>query len=94
MKSFKPDLLLVPYGWSVTVGDCPKAENDLKDRVYIASLTVNCPLIGSDSVGEITHGPAFGSTYCGASVIADAKNNIVKVGKDRDVDIVIHTLHL
>eukprot|EP01084_Bolivina_argentea_P105325 188582_1 len=94
MKSFSPDLLLVPYGWADTVDKWPQHEYDLKNVVNNASEIVGCPVIGSDLIGQISHGPWFGQTYAGASVIADNKNNFVKVGKDRNVDIVIHTLQI
>ena len=94
MKSFEPDLLLVPYGWADTVNNWPQHENDLKNLVYNVSVNLGCPVVGTDLIGEISHGPWFGQTYAGGSVIADAKNNFVKVGKDRNVDIVIHTLQM
>ena len=76
------------------MNDWPAHLLDLQYTVGNASKTVGANTIGADLIGEISHGPWFGQTYGGGSVIADRKGNILKVGKDRDYDIVIHTFDI
>ena len=102
MKSLNPDLLLVPYGWAATALQWNNNYGEsLKDTVTNASLTVGCPVVGTDLIGEISHGPWTGKIYGGNSVICDYKKENVYgndtqciVGKDRNYDILVEDIQL
>ncbi|KAJ9463245.1 Bifunctional nitrilase/nitrile hydratase NIT4A [Diplonema papillatum] len=94
MKAKSPDLLLVPYGWAAPTDAWPDHGASLLDTIKAASQIVGCPLVGTDSVGEISNGPNRGQVYGGASVIYDLKKNITAVGRDRDLDVVVYDLEL
>ena len=54
-----------------------------------AAIKVECPVIGTDLVGEISDGPWKGKTNGRQSYAADKSGKIIGAGKDRDRDIVI-----
>jgi len=85
--SFKPDLMLVPYGWAAKFEEWPAHEKDLEHLVSSRAKLWQCPTIGTDLVGEMTHGPWKGRTYGGASVVADATGNVLEVLRDRDTEV-------
>jgi predicted amidohydrolase len=87
VASLKPDLMLVPYGWAAEVGQWPAHEQDLERLVAGRAKLWKCPTVGTDLVGEMTHGPWKGRTYGGASVVADASGKVLEVLRDRDVDL-------
>ena len=87
VASLKPDLMLVPYGWAAKVGEWPEHERELERLVASRAKMWNCPTIGTDLVGEMTHGPWKGRTYGGASVVADASGNVLEVLRDRDTEV-------
>jgi predicted amidohydrolase len=87
VASLKPDLMLVPYGWAAKLEEWPAHEKDLERLVASRAKMWNCPTIGTDLVGEMTHGPWKGRTYGGASVVADASGNVLEVLRDRDTDV-------
>ena len=84
---FKPDLVLVPYGWAAEVDKWPQHEKDLEHLVARRAKEWNCPVVGTDLVGVIMHGPWTGQTYGGGSVVADASGQTVAVLRDRDVEV-------
>lgn len=88
MAEKKPDLVLVPYGWAAQKSAWPQHGDSLKNTVAKAARSIGAPIIGTDLVGLITHGPWTGRTYGGQSVIADAEGNVLAVAKDRDADVV------
>ena len=87
VASLKPDLMLVPYGWAAKVEEWPQHEKELERLVAGRAKLWSCPTIGTDLVGEMTHGPWKGRTYGGASVVADATGRVLEVLRDRDAEV-------
>lgn len=92
MVRLKPDLMLVPYGWAAHFNAWPAHEKDLEHLVVRCAKLWKCPTVGTDLVGEMTHGPWKGSTYGGASVVAEASGAVVAVLRDRDTDVQVVNL--
>lgn len=89
MKSQNPDLLLVPYGWAEEASKFPQHGKKMADVVSNAAQVIGCPVIGTDCVGMIQHGPWKNRVYGGQSVASDAQGNILIQLKDRDYDLQI-----
>jgi predicted amidohydrolase len=89
MKAQEPDLLLAPYGWAAAEGSWPGHGKQLENTVRNAAQVIGCPLVGTDLVGSITHGPWAGMVYGGQSVASDAHGKILGRCADRDRDIQI-----
>lgn len=89
MKSQNPDLLLVPYGWAEDASKFPQHGQKMADVVSNAAKLIGCPVIGTDCVGMIQHGPWKYRVYGGQSVASDAQGNILIQLKDRDRDLQI-----
>ncbi len=87
VRQLKPDLMLVPYGWAATVDQWPQHSKVLENLVARRAKLWKCPVIGTDLVGEMTHGPWTGQTYGGASVIVDGSGTTVAVLRDRDAEV-------
>ena len=87
VASLKPDLMLVPYGWAARVQEWPAHEEVLERLVVERAKMWKCPTVGTDLVGEMTHGPWKGWTYGGGSVVADASGRVLEVLRDRDTDV-------
>ncbi len=87
MKTLKPDLMLVPYGWAAPNDQWPQHSKLLEDLVKKRSAQVGCPMAGVDLVGEMTHGPWTGQTYGGSSFVADSTGKILLTLRDRDTDM-------
>jgi len=94
VEALKPQLALVPYGWAAEVGEWPEHEKELEQLVAKRARQWHCPVVGTDLVGEMTHGPWKGKTYGGASVVADGSGKVLAVLRDRDVDVRIMDLTL
>jgi len=94
VKSLKPDLMLVPYGWAATKESWPEHSKELEGLVQKRSAEVRCPMVGVDLVGEMSHGPWKGRTYGGASFVADGSGKIVLALRDRDTDLRIIEISL
>ena len=94
MASLNPDLMLVPYGWAAQVEKWPAHEEDLERLVAERAKMWKCPTIGTDLVGEMTHGPWKGRTYGGGSVVADSSGRVLEVLRDRDTDLRVVELAL
>ena len=91
MKEKSPDLLLIPYGWAAPEDKWPGHGLELLKVVKNAALKVNCPVVGTNLIGQISHGPWTGQIYGGQSVAWDPKNNNLVTAKDRERDIVVFT---
>ena len=89
MKEQKPDWVIIPYGWAANENDWPEHGKELLGVVQHAATVFQCPVVGTDLVGEITHGPWQGMVYGGQSVAVDQNTKVIATGKDRDKDIVI-----
>lgn len=87
MKTLKPDLMLVPYGWAATNDKWPDHSKVLEELVSRRAAQVRCPMAGVDLVGEMTHGPWAGWTYGGSSFVADGTGKILITARDRDTDL-------
>jgi predicted amidohydrolase len=94
VANLKPDLMLVPYGWAETVDKWPQHEKDLERLVVSRAKLWKAPVVGTDLVGEMTHGPWKGRTYGGGSVVADGSGNVLAVLRDRDTDVRVVTLRI
>ena len=86
LKSLRPDLMLVPYGWAATNDQWPEHSKELEALVERRAAQVQCPMAGVDLVGEMTHGPWTGWTYGGSSFVADGTGRILVTARDRDTD--------
>jgi len=87
MGGKRPDLLLVPYGWAADKDQWPGHAKSLQETVCRAAKTVGCPVVGTDCVGMITHGPWTGKTYGGRSLVADRKGEVLGLLRDRDAEV-------
>ncbi len=87
LKHQHPDLLLVPYGWAAPKEQWPEHAKSLETLVSKRAAELQCPIVGVDLVGEMTHGPWKGRTYGGASFVADGTGKIVLSLRDRDTDL-------
>ena len=87
LNQLKPDLVLVPYGWAAEVDKWPQHEKELEHLVARRAAGWKCPVVGTDLVGVIMHGPWKGQTYGGASVVADGSGQVLGVLRDRDVEV-------
>jgi predicted amidohydrolase len=87
MADLRPDLVLVPYGYAAQETAWPEHGTELERVVVHAAGVIGAPVVGTNPVGQITHGPWMGWTYGGHSVAADQTGRIVAVGRDFDRDI-------
>jgi len=94
IASLKPDLMLVPYGWAETVDKWPAHERELEGLVVSRAKLWKCPVVGTDLVGEMTHGPWTGRTYGGGSIVVDGSGNVLAILRDRDTDVYVIDLQL
>ena len=88
-----PDLLVVPYGWAAPADAWPQHGQRLASTVAAAAKRAGCPVIGTDCVGMITHGPWAGRTYGGMSVAADATGRVISQLVDHDAQVRIIEVH-
>lgn len=94
MTELTPKLVVVPYGYAATEDMWPGHGKALENVVTNAAKTIGAPVIGTNVVGEITHGPWFGMTYGGHSVTADKTGRIVATARDFNSDVKVVTLTL
>ncbi len=94
MKEKKPDILIVSYGWAEKREKWPRHGKLLERLVKSVSKNLNAYVIGTDLLGEISHGPWTSYVYGGQSVIVDNKGELLAVGKDRQRDIIIQDLFI
>jgi len=87
IEALAPDLMLVPYGWAAPMDQWPEHAKQLEDLVKKRAAQWNCPVVGTDLVGQMTHGPWKGQTYGGASVVMDATGKALHILRDRDVEV-------
>jgi len=89
MRDRKPDLVLIPYGWAAKPEEWPQHAEKLREVVANSAKVIGAPVIGTDNVGTITHGPWTGRTYGGQSVAVDAEGRVLGRGKDRAPDVTV-----
>jgi predicted amidohydrolase len=83
----KPDLMLIPYGWAAEMDRWPGHARELERLVSARARMWQIPVVATDLVGVMTHGPWKGRTYGGASVVSDACGVVIAVLRDRDVEV-------
>ncbi len=89
-----PDLMLAPYGWAAPVEKWPEHAKELERLVARRAAQWKCPVVGTDAIGQMTHGPWKGQTYGGASVVVDGEGKVLRVLRDRDVEARTVTLEI
>ncbi len=94
IQDLAPDLMLVPYGWAAPVEQWPEHAKELEKLVVRRAAQWKCPVVGTDVIGQMTHGPWKGQTYGGASVVVDASGKVLDILRDRDVEVRTVTLEL
>jgi predicted amidohydrolase len=83
----KPDMVIVPYGYAAPESAWPGHGKELERVVAHAAKTIAAPVVGTNLIGQITHGPWAGRTYGGHSVAADEAGALIAVGNDFDRDV-------
>ena len=86
IAKLKPDLMLIPYGWAAEVDKWPGHAKGLERLVVGRAKMFGCPVVGTDLVGVMTHGPWKGQTFGGSSVVANASGHVLATLRDRDVE--------
>ncbi|MBI4892679.1 MAG: carbon-nitrogen hydrolase family protein [Acidobacteria bacterium] len=94
IEAMAPDLMLVPYGWAAPMDQWPGHAKELEKLVKARAARWKCPVVGTDLVGQMSHGPWKGQTYGGASVAVDAGGQVLHVLRDRDAEVRTVTLQL
>lgn len=94
MAALEPDLVLVPYGYAADESQWPEHGGELERVVANAAGIFGSPVVGTNLVGQLTHGPWAGRTYAGHSVAADGTGSILALGRDFDRDIVTISMRL
>jgi predicted amidohydrolase len=94
IRELKPDLMLVPFGWAAEVDRWPAHERDLERLVVGRAEMWKCPVVGTDLVGVMMHGPWTGQTYGGGSVVAGGSGKVLATLRDRDVEVRVIRLAL
>ncbi|MBN1361081.1 MAG: carbon-nitrogen hydrolase family protein [Sedimentisphaerales bacterium] len=92
LRDLKPDFVLIPYGWAADETEWPQHGEKLKATVQQAARWIGAPVVGTDLVGAITHGPWKGKTYGGQSTAANAQGQTLAVAKDRQQDCKLVTV--
>jgi predicted amidohydrolase len=87
MGLYSPDLLLVPVGWAAEKERWPRHGKVLARMMARTAGWVGCPVVCTNCVGLITHGPWAGKLYGGQSVIVDDEGEPLRVLRDRDADV-------
>jgi len=87
MAALKPDLLLVPYGYTATEDAWPAHGKVLGKVITNTAHKTRAFVVGTNLVGEITHGPWKGRIFGGHSTATDRAGRTVAVAKDRERDI-------
>ncbi|MDI9431887.1 MAG: carbon-nitrogen hydrolase family protein [Planctomycetota bacterium] len=94
MMELRPAFVIVPYGYAAVEDAWPEHGKALEEVVANAAKTIGAPVVGTNLIGQITHGPWTGRTYAGHSVAADKTGKIVATANDFDPDVKVVTLTL
>ncbi|MCK4965955.1 carbon-nitrogen hydrolase family protein, partial [bacterium] len=94
LKEKKPDLVYIPYGWAHTKDMWPEHGFNLVKLVQKAAMKIGATVIGSDVVGEITHGPWKGRTYGGLSIAVDGDGVLLVQGKFDKEDVIVFEVEI
>jgi len=87
MADLRPDLVLVPYGYAAQEHAWPEHGKELERVVTHAAKVIGAPVVGTNLIGQITHGPWTGWTYGGHSVAAGQTGRLIAISHDFDRDI-------
>lgn len=87
MRKMRPELMLVPYGWAAPPEKWPGHAGELEELVSRRARLLGCPMVGTNLVGAMSHGPWTGWTYGGASFVAAATGRVLHRLRDRDVEV-------
>jgi predicted amidohydrolase len=88
MAEFRPSLVLVPYGYAAPEEAWPGHGVELEQVVANAARLIGAPVVGTNLVGRISHGPWKGRTYAGHSVAVDRGGRILATAHDFDKEVV------
>jgi predicted amidohydrolase len=88
MKKHKPDIMLIPYGWANSIDKWPQHGESLRKTIQNVAQKLDCPVIGTDALGKISHGPWSGLVFGGQSYAIDYDGTVLARGRDRDRDII------
>jgi N-carbamoylputrescine amidase len=94
IRAFKPDLVLIPYGWAAEMEKWPGHSKSLEELVVRRAKEWNAPVVAANLVGQMTHGPWKGQTFGGASLAVDESGEALVRLRDRDVDVRVVDLPL
>jgi len=94
MAKYKPDLLLVPYGYAEEQVKWPDHGKRLEYVVRKSASRTGAAVVGTDCVGVISSGPWRGRVYGGQSIAADRQGNTIAVAKDRDRNIKVFSVDI
>jgi len=59
-----------------------------------AARAIGAPVVGTDNIGTITHGPWTGRTFGGQSVACDADGIVLARGNDRQSQVLVFDVPL
>jgi predicted amidohydrolase len=85
--ALEPDLLLIPYGYAATEDAWPAHGKVLERVIANTARRTGAFVVGTNLVGEITHGPWKGRLFGGHSAAANKTGRTVAAAKDRERDI-------
>jgi predicted amidohydrolase len=94
IRAFKPDVVLIPYGWAVEMEKWPGHSKSLEDLVVRRAKEWNGPVVAANLVGQMTHAPWKGQTFGGTSLAVDGSGEVLVRLRDRDVDVRVVDLPL
>lgn len=89
MKQLNPEWILVPYGWAEREGAWPQHGEKMHAVIRHVARVTGAPVVGTNSVGMIAHGPWSGRVFGGQSLAVDAAGNTLALGCDRDTDLLL-----
>ena len=89
MRDEQPVIVLIPYGWAAEEDAWPEHGKELHKTIQNAAARIGCPVVGTDLIGAISHGPWFGQVYGGQSAVIDQDGNKLASAADRDREILI-----
>lgn len=93
MAGHKCDWIWIPYGWAAPKDAWPDHGKNLASTVCANAKAARAPIVGPNSVGEITTGPWAGRTFEGLSAVADADGEVIAVGEHNVQQVFIADLN-
>ena len=75
-------------------GRTQACRHDLVSLIQGTANATGATVAGADCVGQQAVGPWVGQTYGGWSAIATASGEVLAVGADRDVDVIVQEVTL